>query len=124
MHCYTHHEHQAVGVCKACQKAVCLDCVIDTGRGLACSPACEQEVKDINAIVDRSKTIYSIGKKNRLPQTGVLMFAFFGCMFTGIGIYHYLYKEYFDAVSIIMGLGFIAFAIFAYLRTRKLSLNY
>jgi hypothetical protein len=54
MKCFQHNENDSIGICKACQKALCASCVIDTGRGLACSQECANEVNDMNAIIDKS----------------------------------------------------------------------
>ena len=68
MQCYQHQDRAAIGVCKACQKAVCSTCGQDTGRGLACSEACVNEVKVINEIIDRSKRSTALGvNRNSLP---------------------------------------------------------
>lgn len=123
MNCFAHQSDPAVGICKACQKAVCASCAIDTGRGLACSVECENEVKALNLIVDKSKRIYSIGTSSRIPPTGVLMFLFFGAVFTSVGIYNYIMKERFDFLSIAMGLGFIVFSLLSYIRNRNVNLN-
>ncbi len=123
MNCFSHQNAPSIGICKACQKAVCVECVIDTGRGLACSAECDEEVKALNQIIDKSKRIYSIGSSSKLPPTGVLMFLFFGLIFTSVGIYQYLDRERLDFVSLSMGLGFIAFSVFSYYRNKNLNLN-
>lgn len=123
MNCFTHQNNVAIGLCKACQKAVCTDCAIDTGRGLACSLECQSEVKALNQIVDKSKRIYSIGSSSKVPPTGVLMFLFFGAIFTSVGIYQYIESGRFDFVSVTMGLGFVGFSAFSYIRNKHLNLN-
>lgn len=123
MNCFNHQTESAIGICKACKKAVCASCAIDTGRGLACSQECENEVKALNMIVDKSKRIYSIGTSSKIPPTGVLMFLFFGAIFTSVGIYQYIEKGRFDFFALAMGLGFIAFSLFSYIRNRNLNLN-
>jgi len=123
MNCYTHKEQNATGLCKACQKAVCPDCAIDTGRGLACSTQCAEEVGVLNIIVDRSKQIYGIGSSSKLPSTGIIMYFFFGLMFFGFGIYNSLNREQSDYLTIFLGLGFIVMSIFTYIRTKNLKLN-
>ena len=51
------------------------------------------------------------------------MFLFFGSIFTSVGVYQYIERDRFDFVSIAMGLGFIAFSAFTYIRNRNLNLN-
>lgn len=126
MNCFIDQNEPAIGICKACQKAMCASCAIDTGRGLACSVECENEVNALNMIVDKSKRIYSIGTSSRIPPTGVIMFFFFfffGALFSSVGIYQYIERGRFNFVSFAMGIGFIAFSLFSYIRNRNLNLN-
>lgn len=123
MNCYTHHDNGSVGICKACQKAVCHECAIDTGRGLACSDECAKEVADINTIIDKSKLVYSIGTNSKLPSSNVIMFLFFGLLFTGISTYQYFSRERVDFIAISMAIGFLAIGVFSHIRTRKINFN-
>jgi hypothetical protein len=36
MNCFNHPDVPAVGICKACQKGLCMECVVDLGHGIAC----------------------------------------------------------------------------------------
>lgn len=74
MNCYRHSNVSAVGLCKTCFKAVCPDCAVDVGNGLACKGSCEEKVLELNEQWERSAKIYGIGKhKSRIPSTGVLI---------------------------------------------------
>ena len=123
MKCYTHQDTDSIGICKACQKAVCSTCVIDTGRGIACSKECETEVHDQNAIIDKSKRIYSIGSSSKLPPTGIIMYFMFSLLFISWGIYNSVIRDRIDYFTILMGVGFFAVTIMAYIRNKKLNLN-
>ena len=54
MKCFTHHEADAVGVCKACGKGLCVACAVDLARGLACRDRCEAHVQDLIRLVDNN----------------------------------------------------------------------
>jgi hypothetical protein len=123
MHCYQHQESVAIGICKACQKAVCPMCSKDTGNGLACSLACEKEVSEVNQIMEKSKQIYSIGRKSSLPSTGILIYLFFGLVFLGVGLFPLAKGKDPEWFALVMGLGFLLFFVLAYVRTRKLNIN-
>jgi hypothetical protein len=58
MKCYKHHELDAVGVCKNCNKGLCPECTADVDNGIACKNSCEQAVKDLNEAILRGKSIY------------------------------------------------------------------
>lgn len=45
MKCYYHPQVDAVGICKYCNKGLCLASAIDVGGGLACIGSCEERVK-------------------------------------------------------------------------------
>lgn len=123
MHCYQHQDHEAVGICKACQKAVCTVCARDTSRGLACSDACVDEVSALNQIIDRSKQIYSIGTKSKLPATGILFYFFFAATFGGFGLYPLTQEKSVEWFPLTMGIGFFLFGVMGYIRTRNLKIN-
>ena len=123
MHCYAHLESVACGVCKNCQKAVCSSCAIDSGKGLACCEDCKKEVLETNQIIERSKQIYSIGKKSKLPPSGIIFHFFFGLLFTAVGLYPALRGGHLEWFLFIMGVGFLLFGTLVYFRTRKLNIN-
>lgn len=123
MNCFKHNEISANGICKACNKAVCGQCLIDTGNGIACSKECEKEVHEINQIVDRSKQIYSIGSKPNAVPSGILIYVFFSVLFLGWSGFEYLTKSRINEFLIVMGLGFVVMGIIMYRRIKKLNLN-
>lgn len=123
MKCYNHPESDSVGICKSCQKAVCPSCAIDTGRGIACSRECELEVNDLNAIIDKSKTIYSIGTNSRLPPTGIILYLMFSIIFISWGVYNSIQWDRVDYFTLLMGAGFFAITVVSYNRNKKLNIN-
>ncbi len=74
MNCYQHRENAAIGLCKTCFKAVCDQCSVDIGNGLACKNSCEETVAELNEMWERSAKIYGVGKyQSRIPSSGVLL---------------------------------------------------
>ena len=123
MKCYTHNELDAIGVCKACSKAICNSCAIDTGRGLSCSEECSKEIDEQNQIIDKSKKIYSIGESPALMPTGLIMYFFFGIIFTGFGVYKSTQSGSLQWFLLLMGAGFIIVGFIGWFKNRKLNLN-
>jgi len=123
MNCFQHKENTAVGICKACNKAVCGACVIDTGNGLACSTHCETEVIHINQIVAKSKQIYNVGTNQNTIPSGLLVYIFFTVLFLGWGAFEYIAKSRVNEFILIMGVGFGVMGIIMYRRLKKLNLN-
>jgi hypothetical protein len=122
MKCFTH-QIDSVGICKSCNKAVCADCAVDTGRGLACNETCVKEVNDINVNMDKSQQIYGIGNTSKLPPTGILMYLFFAKAFIGFGSYQTSIKGRPEYFLFVMGIGFLVVGGLAWYRNRKLNLN-
>jgi inner membrane protein involved in colicin E2 resistance len=58
MNCFYHSQNPAVALCKNCSKGLCSECAIDQGYGVACKGRCEEEVKSIWQIIQRSKSAY------------------------------------------------------------------
>jgi len=56
MKCFNHEGVDAVAICKNCNKALCHVCAVDVGNGVACSGACENEVKSLNELIRRNRT--------------------------------------------------------------------
>lgn len=55
MKCFIH-DAEAVAICKNCNKALCHSCAVDVGNGVACTGACEQEVRMLNELIRRNQT--------------------------------------------------------------------
>ncbi len=51
MKCYYHHDIDAVGVCKNCNKGISSNCLTDVGKGIACTTSCVEDVKALNRLV-------------------------------------------------------------------------
>ncbi|HUM04865.1 MAG TPA: hypothetical protein VLT90_05350 [Terriglobales bacterium] len=63
MKCFNHPDVEAVGTCKQCSKGLCSACAKDTGAGLVCSSACEEDLKIVRAMLERSRKIYPLAAK-------------------------------------------------------------
>jgi hypothetical protein len=47
MKCYYHQDKDAVGICYHCSRALCINCVKEYTKGLACSGRCEKAVESM-----------------------------------------------------------------------------
>ena len=56
MKCFNHEGVDAVAICKNCNKALCHNCAIDVGNGVACTGQCEGEVRALNELIRRNRT--------------------------------------------------------------------
>ena len=86
MQCYKHREESAIAICRNCGKAACPDCCDDTGHGIACSSACEGELRDADELKKRQAQAYGLGPKPPIPAT-VSTYFFFGLILSIVGAY-------------------------------------
>jgi hypothetical protein len=89
MKCYNHSESDAIGICKNCNKGICLNCVTELKNGLACTATCIDEVNQINLLIHKGKLSYSTAaaayfRSAYLSGMMGLLFLFFGLRSEGI----------------------------------------
>ena len=115
MNCFYHSDRNAVGMCKCCNKGLCPDCAADLGEGLACKGVHEEQVKSINFIIEKNAKIY----RNAPVNTALvpLFYFFIGLVFF---IFGFILESRITNFLIIMGVGFILFAIVVFFRNRAL----
>lgn len=121
MNCFIHQTSSAVGLCKSCFKALCPECAVDVGNGLACRGECELRVTELNQMWERSAKIYGVGRfKSRIPSTGVLLWGLIATAMWMVSAASYFLAHKTDVGSIVMAVFFsIAFglAVFSARRT-------
>lgn len=118
MRCFNHPDSEAVAICKHCGRGICRDCVIDTGCGLACSPACEEEVKSVHVMISRSKKMYPIAAKNQ-SRTAIWL-VLTAALFIALGL---LIRDDFRFTAFFIGMGVVMLlgSAFAFLNSRKIA---
>jgi len=87
MNCFNHRERPAIGLCKSCDKGLCEDCAVELTNGLACKGSCEDRVNLINRMIDSNTKVLNVAR-HQGKSSGI--------------------------ASLIMGIGFIIFAIWSY----------
>jgi len=115
--CFKHPENEAVGSCKHCFRGVCPLCARDSGVGLACSEACEGEIKSVHALVERNKKLVAFAPKpySRNALIGVMMAA----VFVGFGIFSQ--SHFMSAYFIIFGVVVLCGAALSFFNSRKIA---
>ncbi|VAW74144.1 hypothetical protein MNBD_GAMMA12-1598 [hydrothermal vent metagenome] len=66
MKCFNHLTRDATGICKACGKGLCMECVSDLGYGIACKDKHEKEVNDLRELARHSVNAYKASPKSLL----------------------------------------------------------
>lgn len=107
MNCFNHKERPAVGICKNCNRGLCVECAMDLGSGLGCEGKCQEiiaESFEMGEVVRKKyKNTYKLS--STIWQSNFLWAAMaigFG-LYTGISELRYFLFA-FAAVWIIIGL--------------------
>jgi hypothetical protein len=84
--CFYHHEQDAVGLCKSCNRALCPECAAEAGRGIACKGRCEEHAPKLSDLIDRNIAHQpaaddSIKRVRRNPTVGGLFYILCGSCF-------------------------------------------
>ena len=116
MKCYRHNNNDANGMCKFCCKAVCEECAIDGGYGLACSEECIEELYDQKCATRNLKHLYGLeGSTNRQFLTGLFIVWTIGILFFVSGIYNSIENHRVDFASLIPAGMFLITAFLSYI---------
>ena len=110
MKCFTHQEIEAVAVCKACGKAVCNECAIESENGISCQQSCSNVLLYKNELyakqVDHLKNIKRMNLLGSFFSIGVsILFIYFSSQGFGL-VYDFVF---------LLGAGFMVYGIVALL---------
>jgi len=120
MKCYYHPDAEAVALCKSCSRALCHECCADVPPGTACANRCEEEVKAVNLVIQRSKTAYQ--KTGGAYRRNGYFTLSMGMMFMGTGLFlAFKGGGYASLFLAAMGLLFIVAGVFNFKNSREIS---
>lgn len=105
MKCFNHPSEDAVAICKSCNKGLCIQCVTEVENGVACRGKCEEEVKLLNEMIQRNKTLLN---KNAASYYRIsIIYAIVGIVFLTFGLFIFNFIPSIKYFSI--ALGFVMF---------------
>ena len=116
MKCFYDTTQDAVGACKSCGRGLSHDHLSDLGKGLACKGRCEDDVRSLIALLDRSisgsAATNQILKRNSLTgyASGIFL-SVVGLLFTFTGL-----REPMD-FTLYLGLAFLVYGLWTLIRT-------
>lgn len=122
MHCYRHHDRDAIAVCAHCGKATCTECADDTGQGIACSEACTLELQAGYQLQSALKRTYGIGSRPPMPPT-IATYLMFGAILLLVGVYLTLTRPGIDYLTFALSAVFFVMAWSSYRRYRDTCLT-
>lgn len=105
MRCFLHKDIEAVGTCRACNKGICHECLVDLGHSIACRGNCEEKALVLNSQIARSEVVLRTQKRNRFFGP-----ALFICMGVALTIFARDDDSLFN-LGTVMGSGFVVFGI-------------
>ncbi|MEW6085057.1 MAG: hypothetical protein AB1607_10725 [Chloroflexota bacterium] len=117
MNCYYHPDKPAIALCKYCQRGLCSDCASHAGDSLACKNLHEEQVRAMEALMQRnilqSKRVGSDYLRNTIFYGAV------GILFTAFGISQLQWLGLQALVYLAIGLALLWAALANYLESRK-----
>jgi len=95
MKCFYHHDRDAVGTCKSCQRGLCPECAVELEKGLACRSHCEEEAKQLIRYIDNSIALMpTVSRRIKAARrTGVYSALFYiicGALFCRMSIHRHI----------------------------------
>lgn len=117
MNCYYHPNQPAVGVCKHCQRGLCIACAMDVDGSLACKDRHEEQVRDLDSLTQRNLLqVKRIGSNYR---RNAVFYFLSGFLFAGFGLYQYRFAGLQALFLIFIGLFLLYAATANFLESRK-----
>ena len=101
-----------------------MECAISFPKGIACSPECEQDAKEIIEMNERGKRIYGIGqyKTNKLAS-GVMVWLLLSAVMVSMTIYFYVSKGRVEPIISGISVVFIVITIIVYRAAKRTGIN-
>lgn len=122
MRCFYHHQVEAVGSCKNCNKGLCPECAVDVGDGLACKGQCETKVQDHNTYIAKCLTMLRVSEESII--WGAIFIAILGLGFVLVGLYFFVNQDEFDwffLFPLFMGLAMLGGTGYLYILKKRLE---
>jgi len=117
MNCFYHPDNSAVGICKHCQRGLCIEGASIVDDALACIDRHEAQVKALNEL-ERQNIIKS--KRTRSDYIrNTTFYGIVGVLFTGFGISQLNWLGLQAVVYLFIGFALMYAAIANYLESRK-----
>lgn len=117
MHCYRHRQADVIAICQFCGKVACPECCHDMRQGVACSNACEHELRQERLLTSRMKQSYGVGFRMPMPAS-IPTYFFFGLILLLTGFYLFLTEARIDVLILAMSAVFFVMSAGSYKRYR------
>ncbi len=112
MRCFNHRDVDAVGICKVCQRGLCVACAADLAHGIACKGEHEAEAEALHGLIRRNLRVQ--GEAHKAWYVAPAFFAFMGIVFFSYGL-----REAGSGMPLYLGGGFIVFSVVVFFANRR-----
>lgn len=122
MHCFSHQDQHAIGVCSNCGKAVCQHCCREDAQQLACSETCVQKLFLAQQLHSRLRESLGVGIKPPMPPS-VSTYFLFGLILLLTGAYLSLQRGSFEVLTFAVAAVFFVMSGVSYRQYRNRCLS-
>ena len=117
MNCYYHPNQPAVGLCKHCQRGLCIACAADVDGSLACKERHEEQVRALEALTTRN--LLQAGRVGSVYRRNAIFYFLVGILFAGFGLYQLPFAGLQAIFLLLIGFFLLYAAIANFLESRK-----
>jgi len=117
MNCYYHPNQPAVGLCKHCQRGLCIACAADAEGSLACIDRHEEQVRALDALTERN--LLQAGRVGSVYRRNAVFYSLVGVLFTGFGLMQIRWLGWQGIFLSAIGVFLLYAAIANFLESRK-----
>ena len=117
MICYYHPDRSAVGICKYCQRGLCIDCTALVNDSLACKNRHEGHVSGLNLMAERG--ILQAKRIGPGYSRNAIFYFLVGVLFAGFGLFQYRYLGLQAIFFLLIGLFLLYAAVTNFVESRK-----
>jgi hypothetical protein len=106
-----------VGICKHCQRGLCIACAVDVDGSLSCKDRHEEQVRALDSLTTRNllqaKRVGSVYSRN------AIFYFLVGILFAGFGLYQFRFLGLQAIFLLFIGVFLLYAAIANFLESRK-----
>jgi len=117
MNCFYHPDQPAIGLCKYCQRGLCVECAALADDVLACKNRHEDEVHKLEQLAARS--LFQSRRVASGYMRNAIFYGLVGAVFAGFGIWQYRWLGLQAVVFIMLGIFLLYAAGANYFESRK-----
>ena len=117
MNCYYHPDQPAIGICKHCQRGLCIACAGDIDDSLACKDRHEEQVRSLDLLTVRK--LSQAGRVGSVYRRNAIFYFLVGILFAGFGLLQVRWLGWQGIFLFVIGLFLLYAAIVNYLESRK-----